>query len=262
MLADLFIIRALIAGIAVAILVGFLGCFVVWRKMAYFGDSLSHSALLGIALGLFYSVDVNLSVIVVCTLFAVILTYLQQNKILATDSLLGILAHSSLALGMVIISFIKNKTVDIHSYLFGDILTVTNSDIYLIIFCTIIVLALLLWNFSSLVLLTISQDLAKVKGIKIFFMQLLLMFLMTLVVAISINIVGILLITSMLIIPASCARFFSKDIKQMAIISSLIGVISVIAGITSSIHFDVPTGPAIIVSATSIFVLSIIFSRK
>ena len=122
-----FLIRATIAGIGVAIIAGAIGCFVVWRKMAYFGDSLAHSALLGVALGLVLGISTNLGTIIICTLFTILLIWLQQKQILATDTLLGILAHSALSIGMVTLSLLE-KSVDLHSYLFGDILAVTTSE--------------------------------------------------------------------------------------------------------------------------------------
>ena len=132
-----FLIRAIIAGIGVAIITGAIGCFVVWRKMAYFGDSLAHSALLGVALGLVLGISTNLGTMIICSVFAILLIWLQQKKVLATDTLLGILAHAALSIGMVTLSLME-RSVDLHSYLFGDILAVTNHEIYLIIFGTLI----------------------------------------------------------------------------------------------------------------------------
>ncbi len=253
---DLFILRALAAGIGVALVVGALGCFVVWRKMAYFGDSLAHSSLLGIALGLLLGININVGIILVCTFFAIILVWLEQKKVLATDSLLGILAHASLSIGMVVISFLKGQSIDLHSYLFGDILSVSNVDLYWIYSGAIFVLTLLALNWSSLNLVTICQDLAKAEGVKVLRTQFLLMFLMTMVVAIAINIVGILLITSMLIIPAASARQFARSPHTMAIIASILGVIAVVAGVISSIYFDIPSGPAIVVAAVILFAIT------
>lgn len=259
---DLFIIRALLAGVGIAIIVGALGCFVIWRRMAYFGDSLAHSSLLGIALGLLYSVNINFSIILICTLFAVILVTLEQKKILATDSLLGILAHASLSIGMVVISLLKNQKIDLYAYLFGDILTVTNADLYWIYAGGAVVLILLALNWSKLILVTICQDLARAEGLKIFSLQLLLMFLMAMVVAVSIHIVGILLITSMLIIPAASARQFARSPQQMAIIAAILGIVAVVLGIFSSLYFDTPSGPSIVVVAVALFVLSAFKSYK
>ena len=162
---DDFILYAISAGTGVAVVTGVLGCFVVWRRMAYFGDSLAHSALLGIALGLLYGFNINLGTVVVCSIFAAILVWLQQKRVLATDTLLGILAHSALAVGMVAISFLDNPRFDLHIYLFGDVLTVTRSDLYWIYGGVAVVISLLLVNWSSLTLMTIHEDLAKAENV-------------------------------------------------------------------------------------------------
>ena len=254
-----FIIRAIIAGVGIAIIAGAIGCFVVWRKMAYFGDSLAHSALLGVALGLVMGISTNLGTIIICSLFAVVLIWLQQKKILATDTLLGILAHSALSVGMVTLSLLE-KSVDLHSYLFGDILAVTSAEIYFILFGGFFVLIFLYFNWSSFVLMTIDEKLAKAEGINIVFYQLLIMLLMTVVVAVSFKIVGLLLITSLLIIPAAAARQLAKSPEKMAAISSLLAVLSVTIGIYSSLFLDTPSGPSIVVASTIIFVTISIFS--
>ena len=254
-----FIIRAVTAGVGVAIIAGVIGCFVVWRKMAYFGDSLAHSALLGVALGLVMGISTNLGTIIICSIFAIVLIWLQQKKILATDTLLGILAHSALSVGMVTLSLLE-RSVDLHSYLFGDILAVSLAEIYYIIFGGFFVLIFLYFNWSSFVLMTIDEKLAKAEGINIVFYQLLIMLLMTVVVAVSFKIVGLLLITSLLIIPAAAARQLAESPEKMAIISSLLAVLSIVLGIYSSLHLDTPSGPSIVVVSTIIFIIISIFS--
>jgi zinc transport system permease protein len=254
-----FIIRAIIAGVGIAIIAGAIGCFVVWRKMAYFGDSLAHSALLGVALGLVMGISTNLGTVIICSIFASVLIWLQQKKILATDTLLGILAHSALSVGMVTLSLLE-QSVDLHSYLFGDILAVNLAEIYFILFGGFFVLIFLYFNWSSFVLMTIDEKLAKAEGINIVLYQLLIMLLMTIVVAVSFKIVGLLLITSLLIIPAAAARQLAKSPEKMAIISSLLAVLSVAIGIFSSLYLDTPSGPSIVVVSTIIFITISIFS--
>ena len=254
-----FILRAIIAGIGVAIIAGAIGCFVVWRKMAYFGDSLAHSALLGVALGLVLGISTNLGTIIICSIFAIVLIWLQQKKILATDTLLGILAHSALSVGMVTLSLLE-KSVDLHSYLFGDILAVNSSEIYYILFGGFFVLIFLYFNWSSFVLMTIDEKLARAEGINVVINQLLIMLLMTIVVAVSFKIVGLLLITSLLIIPAASARQLAHSPELMAVVSSVLAVFSVILGILSSIYLDTPSGPSIVVMSALIFVMVSIFS--
>ena len=258
-MTEAFIIRAIIAGIGVAIIAGAIGCFGDWRKMAYFGDSLAHSALLGVALGLVMGISTNLGTIIICSIFAVVLIWLQQKNILATDTLLGILAHSALSVGMVTLSLLENS-IDLHSYLFGDILAVTATEIYLIIFGGFVVLVFIYFNWSSFVLMTIDEKLARAEGINVLLNQLLIMLLMTIVVAVSFKIVGLLLITSLLIIPAATSRQLANSPENMAIISSALAVLAVIIGIYSSLYLDTPSGPSIVVASTIIFIFVSIFS--
>ena len=247
-----FILRALIAGVGIALIAGVIGCFVVWRRMAYFGDSLAHSALLGAVLGLATGISYNISTIIICLFFSLILLWLQQKKIFATDTLLGILAHTALSIGVVASSFFQQK-INLNAYLFGDILTVTLAEIWWIYGGGSIVLILLLLNWSSLVLMTIHEDLAKAERVCTFSIQLLLMFLMTIVVAVSTRIVGILLVTSMLIIPAATARQLARSPEAMAVLASILGSIAVIVGVFASLQFDTPSGPSIVVTSTVIF---------
>ena len=246
-------LRALIGGIGIALAVGPLGCFVVWRRMAYFGDSLAHSALLGIAMGLLTGVGVNAGTIIVCGIFAVLLVWLQSMKILATDTLLGILAHAALSIGMVAISLLKTVRLNIYDYLFGDVLAVTNGDLWWIFGGGALALITIGFLWSSLVLSTIHEDLAKAEGVNAFMVNLLFMGLMTLLIAVSSRIIGILLITSLLVIPAATARPFAKSPEGMAILAGAFGVLAVIGGLAASLEFDTPAGPSIVVTATAIF---------
>lgn len=250
---DDFILRALAAGVGVAVVAGTLGCFVIWRRMAYFGDSLAHSALLGIALGLLFGINVNLGTILVCGVFAVTLVWLQQKRVLATDTLLGILAHASLSVGMVVLGLLDNPRFDLHGYLFGDILTVTLPDLYWIYGGGGAALGLTLANWPALTMVSLHEELAKAEGVNTFRINLLLMFLMTIVVAVSIRIVGILLVTSMLIIPAAAARQFARSPETMAVAAAVLGVIAVIGGVFAALALDTPPGPSIVSTAALMF---------
>jgi zinc transport system permease protein len=247
-----FILRALIAGIGVVAIAGILGCFVVWRRMAYFGDSLAHSALLGIALGLLTGLNVSITTVFVCTLFAALMVWLQQKRLLATDTLLGILAHAALSIGLVTISVLGAR-VDLHAYLFGDILTVTSAEVMWVYGGGFIIILLLCQQWSSLLLMTIHEDLARAESVKTVITHILFMLLMTIMVAISIRIVGILLITSMLIIPAATARQLSRSPEMMACIAALLGVLSVCTGLALSLLYDTPTSPTIVTAAAAMF---------
>ncbi len=241
-----------------AIVTAVTGCFVVWRRMSYFGDSLAHSSLLGIALGMVYGFELSIGVIISCSVFAVILVYLQQQKLLANDTLLGILAHSSLAIGMVAISLQGITDFDMHDYLFGDILTISKNDIYFIYAGGAAVLVALIHNWSDLVLMTIDEELAKAEGVAIMRNHIMIVMIMTLIVAISINIVGVLLITSMLIIPVATARSFAKSPESMAVIAVIFAVIGMAIGILCSAEIGTPSGPTIVTTATALFVVVLV----
>jgi zinc transport system permease protein len=250
-----FILRALVAGLLVAAIAGPLGCFVVWRRMSYFGDTLAHSALFGVAIGLLLDVSLELTVVLACLVLAVLLVLMENRRELSSDTILGILAHSSLALGLVIISFTDNQ-VNLMAYLFGDLLTVSTNNLIWIGTAVVIVLGILISNWNKLLTITLHEELAKVEGLNVTRVRLLLMLLIALIVAASMKVVGILLITSMLIIPPACARRFSRTPESMAILASIIGCISVCGGIAASWFWDTPTGPSIVVTASLLFLVT------
>jgi len=252
---DDFIWRALLAGLVVAMVAGPLGTFVVWRRMAYFGDSLSHSALLGIALGILTGVNTTLSLLLVCLGIAVLVVWMESRQQLSHDTLLGIFAHSSLSLGLVALSLIQGLRIDLMAYLFGDILAVTTTELYWIMAGGAAVLMALLMIWRPLLALTVNEDLAQVEGVRVDLMRLLFMLLMALVVAVSIKLVGVLLITSLLIIPAAVARQFARSPEQMALLAALAGGLAVVGGLFVSMQWDTPTGPSIVVVASLLFFL-------
>ncbi len=251
-----FFFRAMIAGLGVALVAGPLGCLVVWRRMAYFSDSLAHSSLLGIALGFLLSINLTYGIIAACLALALALAGLQGQKQLATDTLLGILAHAALSVGLVVLSLIEGLRVDLIGYLFGDILAVTQSDLYWILGGGIIVLVILALFWRPLIATTIQEELAEAEGIPTTAMRLGYMLLLAVVIAISMKIIGILLVTALLIIPAASARRFAKTPEQMALISAGIGALSVIGGLFGSLRWDTPSGPSIVVAATILFLIS------
>ena len=253
---------ALLAGLGIAALAGPLGSFVVWRKMAYFGDTLSHASLLGIALGFLLNVNLNLAVIVCCLMLAILLVSLQKQKVIATDTLLGILAHSALSLGLVAVSFLDHVRIDLMAYLFGDLLSVTSTDLLWIYGGVVLVIGLLIVLWRPLLSTTINEDLAQVEGINVDRMRLILMLMIGLVIAVAMKFVGALIITSLLIIPAATARRFALSPESMAVIASLLGSIAVILGLALSFHYDTPAGPSVVVSAAALFLFSQTLPKK
>lgn len=250
-----FIIYALIAGISVAIVAGPLGAFVVWRRMAYFGDTLAHSALLGIALGILFDINLSLAVVLCCVALALGLVAMQRQHWIATDTLLGIMAHSALSLGLVAISLLDNVRIDLQAYLFGDLLAITPEDLKWILLGGIAVLAAIYWLWKPLLAITINEELAQVEGIQVARYRLALMLLIAMVIAGAMKLVGVLLITSLLIMPAAAARRISATPEQMAIFASMLGSIAVVGGIALSWFADTPAGPSVVVCALLIFLL-------
>ena len=252
---DDFLIRALLAGIGVALVAGPLGSFVVWRRMAYFGDTLAHAALLGIALGFLLGINTNLSIIIVCMAMALILVTLQHHHRLASDTLLGILSHSALSIGLIAIASMESLRVNLVGYLFGDILAVSNTDLIWIYVSGGASLLILIGIWHSLVALTVHEELAEVEGVPVVRTRFIFLMLMAMVIAIAMKVVGILLITSLLIIPAATARFFARTPEQMAILAAIIGCIAVVGGLFGSFTWDTPTGPSVVVAAALLFIL-------
>ncbi|MEZ8193642.1 MULTISPECIES: zinc ABC transporter permease subunit ZnuB [Vibrio] len=257
-----FLLPSILAGLGIAVIAGPLGSFVVWRKMAYFGDTLAHASLMGLALGFLLDINLYLALLVCCLGLAVLLVTLQKQKLVATDTLLGILAHSSLSLGLVAVSFLDNVRVDLMSYLFGDLLAVSPADLGFIYLGVLTVSCILFIFWRPLLSTTVSEDLAAVEGINIDLMRLILMLLVGLVIAIGMKFVGALIMTSLLIIPAATARKFARTPEQMAGIASLIGAVAVLAGLSLSWHFDTPAGPSVVISATAMFMLSQVVKVK
>ncbi|WP_111498511.1 MULTISPECIES: zinc ABC transporter permease subunit ZnuB [Marinobacter] len=254
-LLDDFFWRAMIGGLGVALVAGPLGCFVVWRRMAYFGDTLAHSALLGVALGTLFQIQLSLSIAVVCVGLALLLVMLSRNRSLATDTLLGILAHSALAIGLVTLSFMPDVRLDLTGYLFGDLLAMTRNDLAWIYGGAALVLALLVWLWRGLLMSTIHEELAKVEGLPVEWLRLGLMLMFSLVIAVAMKIVGVLLITALLIIPAATARRLASSPERMVFLAVGVGMIAVAGGLSLSWFFDSPAGPSVVVSAFLLFLL-------
>ncbi len=256
MIFEDFIWRALLGGAGVASVSGPLGCFIVWRRMAYFGDSVAHSALLGVALGFFFGIDIRLGTLIACVSLALFLVLLQGQKRLSSDTILGILAHTALSVGLVTISFMESLRVDLIGYLLGDILSVTASDIGWIYGGGALALVWLALIWRSLLAVTVHDELARAEGIPVWAVRVSFMALIAFVIAIAMKIIGILLITSLLIIPAATARRFSRTPEQMAALAALFGGLAVLGGIMASLRWDTPSGPSVVVAAAALFAVS------
>ncbi|NLS43357.1 zinc ABC transporter permease subunit ZnuB [BEV proteobacterium] len=247
-----------LAGIFLACAAGPLGSFVVWRRMSYFGDTLAHASLLGVAIGFLLDINVYYAVILVTLLLALGLVWLERRPYLAIDTLLGIMAHSALSLGLVVVSLMNNIRVDLMAYLFGDLLSVTTQDLWLIGPGVLVVITITCWQWRSLLSMTISQELAHVDGVNLQRTRLILMLVTALTIGLAMKFVGALIITSLLIIPAATARRFAYTPEQIAGLGVVLGVLAVTGGLIFSAFYNTPAGPSVVLSASFLFMLSLI----
>ncbi|WP_244486840.1 iron chelate uptake ABC transporter family permease subunit [Aurantimonas sp. Leaf443] len=253
---DDFFWRAILAGLGIAAVAGPLGCFVVWRRMAYFGDTMAHSALLGVALSTAFSVEPMIGVFAIAVAVSAALLLLQRQRSLSTDALLGLLSHSTLAVGLVIVAFMTSVRIDLMGLLFGDILSVSRLDLAFLYGGGALVLAVLAFVWRPLLAATVNEELAEAEGQRPERTRIVFMLLMALVIAIAMKIVGILLITALLIVPAATARRFAATPETMALVAALLGMVAAGGGLAGSLAFDTPSGPSIVVVALILFLAS------
>ena len=259
---DDFFIRALIAGIGIALVTGPIGCFIIWRRLSFFGDTLSHSALLGVTIGFFFDINVAFSVFLISSAIALTLLKLQKTTKLPGDALLGLLAHSSLAVGLVVISFLSSIRFDIMGLLFGDILAVNEIDLLIIWLGGALILFILKVIWKPLFASTVNNELAEAEGMNPERANAIFTILLAAIIAISIKIVGLLLITGMLIMPAAMSRNISNNPQQMVKLSVVGGLLSVLIGLFSSLQFNSPSGPSIITAALVLFSFTLIKIKR
>lgn len=249
-----FMVRALLAGIGLAAVAGPCGCFVVWHRMAYFGDTLAHTALLGVGVGLLFGIDLTVGVLGVCGAAALLLVAVQRERRIGVDTQLGILAHSSLALGLVGVSLAQGLRIDLLSYLFGDVLAVSQTDLLWVYGLAAAGLAALGALWRPLLATTVHEDLARAEGVRTGLARVALMLIVAAVVAIAMKIVGILLVTALLIIPAAAARPFARSPETMALLAAFAGMVAVALGLGASLLADTPAGPSIVLAATALLI--------
>ncbi|MBE1237753.1 metal ABC transporter permease [Phaeovibrio sulfidiphilus] len=249
---DDLVLRALIAGAGVALVSGPLGCFVVWRRMAYFGDAMAHGALLGVALGVASGAGPFVGAVVFALCASALLARLAARRSLGIDAWLGVLAHGSLALGLVAVSLMATR-VDLMSLLLGDVLAVSWTDVLVILGFSLCTLGLLALFWRPLLNATIEPDLARAEGTNVAAVDLFLMMAIALTIAIAMKIVGVLLVTALLVVPAAAARFWSRSPETMALFSALVGIASVFGGLEASLFLDSPAGPSIVAVAVLVF---------
>ncbi|RTL61596.1 MAG: hypothetical protein EKK41_26910 [Hyphomicrobiales bacterium] len=253
-----FVMRALLAGLGLAVIAAPLGCFVMWRRMAYYGETVAQSGLIGIAVGLGLSLNLTLSVLVVTLAVSGLLVLLSRQKLVPVDSVLGILAHAALAVGVIVASLVRGPQVDLMAFLFGDIFAVTPVDLQWVLFGGLAALVAIMSIWRPLLALSLHEDMAAAEGVSVDRVKLTFMIVLALVVAIAIKIVGVLLTIAFLIIPAAAARPLSETPEQMAFFAAIFGMLSVAMGLFVSISIDTPGGPSIVLVLSILFLSSIL----
>lgn len=243
-----FFINSLVAVIIISLVTGALGSFMIWQRLSYLGDSLSHSSLLGIALALIFKISPSISIMLIAIIFAVLLS-LNFNRLYSADTILNIVTNVVLSSSLILMSFLPSGNNSIINSLFGDILTLDQSDIILIFLTSIVVTVILIFRWRCWLMISINQDLAIVEGININFVRLEFLVTLAIFIAVSAQLIGILLIAAFLLIPAASARLISNTPMQMIIVATVFSVISGISGLILSAGFDLLTGPAIILTA-------------
>jgi zinc transport system permease protein len=252
-----FLMRALLAGLGLAIVAAPLGCFVVWRRMAYYGETVAQAGLIGIAAGLALSLNLTASVLVVTLVVSALLVLLSRQQIVPFDSLLGLLAHAALAVGVIAASLVRGPQLDLMAFLFGDIFAITSTDLRWIYIGGAVALGALVFVWRPLLALSVHEDLAAAEGVPTDRVKLMFVLILALVVAIAIKIVGVLLTIAFLIMPAAAARPLSETPEQMALIAAIFGALSVALGLFVSVTFDTPGGPSIVLMLALFFAAAI-----
>lgn len=249
--------RAVLGGLGVAVAAGSLGCFVVWRRIAYYGDAMSHSALLGIAAGLALGSNLMLSVAVVSVVLSLGLSVLVKARPLAPDAVLGVFSHVALSLGMIALTLMGNVRLDLHGWLFGDLLALADADVWGIWAAALLVGVALLWLWRPLLAATVNRELALVEGLPVRLAEAVFMVLLAVTVAASLKVVGAVLTTALLVAPPAAARGMAREPEQMILWSVLVGAVSVVGGVLASLLWDLPVGPAVVAVAGGCFFLSL-----
>ncbi|WP_407041427.1 iron chelate uptake ABC transporter family permease subunit [Candidatus Liberibacter solanacearum] len=257
-----FFIRALFAGIGIILSTGPLGCFIVWQRMTYFGDTIAHSALLGVAFSLMLNLPIPLCIFMVAALTSIILLQIQKSEFIASDAILGVITHSTISISLIMLSFMTWVNTDLTSFLFGDILAVNTNDIIIIWSAGILNIVILITIWKSLLATTVNYELAKAEGMQPEKVKLIFTMITALMISISIKFIGITLITSLLILPTVTARRFATSPENMVILTTVIGILGVILGLYGSLIFDTPSGPSIIITSLIFFILSFLRDLK
>lgn len=256
-----FMQKAFIAGIVIAIVAATVGAFIVLRRYAMISDTLAHVALVGVAVGIVVQHNPMYMAVLVSVVAAWIIEYLRYVKKIYSDATMAIFLSGSLAVAVIIVSLAQSFNSTLFSYLFGNILTVSTQDIYTIVAVGVVSLVLILLNFQKLFFVAFDEEVAKTSGINVGRLNFILITVVALVVALSIRIVGSLLIGAMMVIPALTAMQFRVGFLYTVLLANMFAVVSVLIGLIASYYFALPSGAAIVVAALVLFVMTLVSKR-
>ena len=238
-----------------------MGCLMVWQRLAFLSDTLGHAAVLGVGLGLLLEVSPIFGVLAVALLIVFSLNRVSSFNTALSETTLAIISHTGLAGGIILIGLLPAQSINLEGILFGDLLATTTADLTRLLVTTVVLLLVLMHHWRSFVAVSVSREIAQAEGIEVRKIQFLMYIMIALLVAVMMKVMGVLLIAAMLVIPTTSARLFSRSPEQMVLISGFYGLGALIGGITTSFHFDWQTGPAIVVSATALLLVTLGITR-
>lgn len=257
-----FIQRALLAGFVLAVVLSFIGIFVVLKKISFLGEGVAHASLAGIAIGLITATNPLIVAIIYSILFSLVVYFLEKKTTVSTDAIIGVLFTASMALGVILVNTQAGYQPELISYLFGNILTIKTGDLLIMVLFSVIILLFLLFKYKKITLTIFDRDSAYLSGINTTFYELGLYISLAISIVLGVKVLGIVLVSAILIIPASIAKMLSRSFKQMIFDSIVVSEIIVIGGILLSYVLDYPTGPVIILLGTTIFFLTFLASKS
>ncbi len=260
-LLDDFLLRSIIAGLMMVSIAAPIGCLMVWQRLAFLSDTLGHAAVLGVGLGLLLQLPPMVGVLGVVLLIVISLSQVVNFNNALSETTLAIISNTGLAAGLIIIGLLPENTVSVEAILFGDLLSVTLTDLGMILVTTLVLVFLLKQHWRSFVAVSVSREIAQAEGIQVRKVQLLMYLMIALLVAVMMKVMGVLLIAAMLVIPTSAARMLSNSPERMVIFSAFYGIAALTGGLFSSFQFDWQTGPSIVLSATSLLLVTLLFVR-
>ena len=259
---NVYLARALLVALFLAPLCAVLGVFVTARRMAFFSDTIAHAALAGVALGFLLGfAEPTIPMVLFSLVVALAMFWLRENTELLTDTIMALLLSGSVALGVIILSVLKGFRAQLHAYLFGDIQAVSDGEVILAGLLAVGVICSLFAQINALSLLSAQEDLAHVCGVPVRRLNYFFVGILTLTVSASIRLLGVMLVTALIVIPAAAARNVSRNLRQQILFSLIVGVISGVGGVVLSYRFDLPAGPTVVITAIALFIATLFAAR-